>query len=512
MSTPGDRFRSTLGVRRGRGDETLYARAIPEEVKLTESYSVVQEISRNRSIQLEDAGTGRIKMTLPFDGRDHLTRQAADDVERGTSLHPGTGEFSPVVGHLLLADHEKTDLRTLMKLHNQVGVIPLTIAVGSSDESLEQLAEDRLTCVVEHEYRHEEPSINPIELEIGLYDPDNLDLLEVGMLTWLEVTNPGELVKRLRREASFKSELLLSITARITLPVKAGYPPLYPTIRSVSVDWPTITSLRTTHLKVSQRADNGNNAELRQVPVRYNPDERRLEWQDIEVCQPKESRNDADAGVRIYLSEMMVLNIGHPGELFKKENLTVHAEVEIPNYLLSGLEARLFGATGQRQSPQPKLITRLSVTTELYPADVFEGRPFSPYQQFVFDDIIPDEMRVIDIVAVLRNSKFEVYQQWPDPQNAANPMTPRWLLMARRSQGPEQLHLLIAVDGRRDVMDREQIMADSMVKLSGNKESGQITVSVLGMLPRNHQELTREMNSLQQALRDRFQFQQTSRR
>jgi hypothetical protein len=83
---------------------------------------------------------------------------------------------------------------------------------------------------------------------------------------------------------------------------------------------------------------------------------------------------------------------------------------------------------------------------------------------------------------------------------------------ARRSQGPEDLDLLVAVEGKRSVMDREQIMAGSMVKISGNKESGQLKISVLGMLPRDHRELTREMNAFQQALRDRFRFQQTSRR
>jgi hypothetical protein len=208
----------------------------------------------------------------------------------------------------------------------------------------------------------------------------------------------------------------------------------------------------------------------------------------------------------------MVLNIGHPGELFKEEKLAVNAEVEIPDYLLSGLEALLFDATGGKQGKQPKLVTRFHIRTDLYPADVFARRIFSPYQQFVFDDIIPDEMRITDIVTVLRNSRFDVYDRWPDTGDKDDSNTLKWLLMAKRSQGPDDLQLLVAVEGKRDVMDREQIMADSMVKLSGNKESGQLRISVLGMLPRDHKELTREMNALQQALRDRFRFQQTSRR
>jgi hypothetical protein len=113
---------------------------------------------------------------------------------------------------------------------------------------------------------------------------------------------------------------------------------------------------------------------------------------------------------------------------------------------------------------------------------------------------------------VLRNSNFTIDGQWADPKNKSGSQTPKWLLMASRSQGPEDLDLLVAVEGKRNVMDREQLMAESMVKIRGGKESGQLKISVLGMLPRDHRELTREMNALQQALRDRFRFQQTSRR
>ena len=38
----------------------------------------------------------------------------------------------------------------------------------------------------------------------------------------------------------------------------------------------------------------------------------------------------------------MLLRIGHPGDLYKEEKLEVHAQVEIPRFLLSGLEGRSF--------------------------------------------------------------------------------------------------------------------------------------------------------------------------
>jgi len=514
MSTPRDRVRSALVSRRGRGDDKLYARAKPENVEITESYSVAQEISKNPSMRLDGEGTGRIETKVPYDGRTYFTRQAADDVERGIARRPGIGERQAVIGHLLLKDHEKTDLRNTMSRHDQVGVIPLAIPVTSVDSSL-KLTADRQTCVIGYDYQPDAPPIYPIELDIDLYDPDNLplDFHDVDTLAKLVETTPSEVIEKLRQEASFSSELLLIIVARISLPVKDGYPRLTPIVKRMSVDWPTITSLRTTRLHVPDRSQNRQDPELRRVPVRFNPVKSRLEWENIRVRPPGESGGDGGEGVRIYHSEMTMLHIGHPGELFKEEKLEVNAEVEIPGYLLSGLEARLFDATGDKeQGRQPKLTTRLHIRTDLYPADVFAKRTFSPYQQFVFDDVVPEEMRITDIVTVLRNSKFTIDGQWADPKNKSGSQTPKWLLMASRSQGPEDLDLLVAVEGKRNVMDREQLMAESMVKIRGGKESGQLKISVLGMLPRDHRELTREMNALQQALRDRFRFQQTSRR
>jgi hypothetical protein len=513
MSISGDRVRSALVSRRGRGDDTLYARAKPEKVEITERYSVAQEISKSPSMRLDGDGTGRIEAMIPYDGRTYFTRQAVDDVERGVARRPGIGERQAVIGHLLLKDHEKTDLRNAMRRHNQAGVIPLAVPVTSAGGSL-SLTADRQMCVIGHDYQPDAPPIYPIELDIDLLDPDNLplDFRDADTLAKLSADSTAYFIEKLRQEASFSSELLLVIVARVSIPVKEGYRRLTPTVKRVSVDWPTITSLRTTQLEVADWSTARENPELRSVPVRFNPVKARLEWENIPVRQPNDRGANASVGVRLYHSDVMMLHIGEPGELFNEQKLKVTAEVEVPDYLLSGLEARLFDATGNMQESQPKLTTRLHIRTDLYPDDVFAKRTFSPYQQFVFDDIVPDEMRITDIVTVLRNAKFAISGPWPDPSNKSGSQTPKWLVRARRSQGPEHLDLLVAVEGKRNVMDREQIMAGSMVKISGNKESGQLKISVLGMLPRDHRELTREMNALQQALRDRFRFQQTSRR
>ena len=68
------------------------------------------------------------------------------------------------------------------------------------------------------------------------------------------------------------------------------------------------------------------------------------------------------------------------------------------------------------------------------------------------------------------------------------------------------------MEGEKYAVDREEIMGDNRIKQTRSKESGRMRLSVLGALPREHAELSREMNLLQQALRDRFRFQQQSSR
>jgi hypothetical protein len=206
----------------------------------------------------------------------------------------------------------------------------------------------------------------------------------------------------------------------------------------------------------------------------------------------------------------MQLIIGHPGELFAAERLTVHAEVEVPGYLLSVVEARLYGATGNRVPanpgrPLPELMTRVNATATLQLDDAFAKRKFAPYHQVVFDEVVPDEMRIADIVTVLKRAQFDVNPLWEDPENTAESSTPKWVLRAHRPK--DSLSLTIAVEGKRYPVE-EHVVEEGRFGQRRTKDSGWIKLSVRGVLLRDHRELTRQMNELQVALRERYRQQQ----
>jgi hypothetical protein len=248
--------------------------------------------------------------------------------------------------------------------------------------------------------------------------------------------------------------------------------------------------------------------------VRYNPVDRRLEWEMLNMVRSAENGEAAQARTIDYESLPMQLLIGHPGELYRTPKLKVRAEIEIPGYLMSGLAPRLFSVTG-RELPGaagagPDLTTLVTIDATLEVDDAFKKRSFTPHHSIVFDDIIPDEMRVTDIRNVLKNLGFgKVDERWKDTDD---PDAPQWLLKAERRRGPDQMDLWIYVDGTRHVLEREQVMGNSTVKTTRSGVSGQIRLYLHGRLPRDHQEMTREMNAFHKALRDRYRYHMLARR
>lgn len=498
----------------------IFARAIPEEVKVTETYEVEQVISVNPRRSPGKPHVGRIEITVPYDGLDYVTRQAARDIKRARS-GPRAAETDATIGHLVLADHDQVErLPAGVRMRAEYGVLPIEIALPETAE----LTAGRCASVITHEYQPQYPRIVPAELRIDVTDPDDLDFM--ALADALASTAEGKArntrdIGDIRQKISFQNIVRMGLTIRLALPFNPDRPNLpaeQPVLRRVSIDWPTITSLRTTELEVCAAVySDGRQVEeeaWRKFPVRYNPVDRCLEWERLNMVRPAKNGEGGQAGTIDYESLPMQLLIGHPGELYRTSKLKVRAEIEIPGYLMSGLDPRLFSVTG-RELPKaagagPNLTTRVTIDGTLEVDDAFKKRSFTPHHSIVFDDIIPDEMRVTDIRNVLKNLGFgKVDEVWKE---TGDPDAPQWFLRAERRRGPDQMDLWIYVDGTRHVLEREQVMGNNTVKTTRSGVSGQIRLYLHGRLPRDHQEMTREMNAFHKALRDRYRYHMLARR
>ncbi len=477
----------------------IFVRANPESVEIEETFELVQEISRNRSVgRGPDDPTGRITISVPYDGDEYFTRDAVRDVEQYLQRRgPQDGDIEALIGHLVLANYQDTNLPdpAVLNLTGRYGVVPLRLPVRSPDlGDVQELVSDR------HEYHYEveyapatdRPEIIPIKLSVDLEDPDNADLPEIDFTS--DPDKLDQVASKIMEYVGFRPKLTLQLKVHVTLPPRRGPAPQAPIVRRISVELPTITSLAPSSLQL----------EVDEVPtdVQHNPENRSLEWFDVTTTQ---------AGVagkgepRFFKSPSMMITITQPGELFTRRDLVIEVEVEVPGELLSGMDARLFDARGQQHRRGRKnpltLRSKITMRCTVVLRDAFARRLLSPYQSFHFDEIIPDDLRVADIATALGDQRFDVKRVNLASVKGKDDL--RHFLFAERIEGPDTMALWVFVHGHRHTTERRSQQAGGR-RYTSTFDSGDLGIIVYGWVRRDTRDLIHEINELQLALRDRF--------
>lgn len=458
-----------------RGGEPLYARAVLGSAKIEERYFYEQEISRNPHGMMSQPPKGKIELTLPYDGERYFTRQAYADIIRLYS--PTDGDARALVGYLALTGYGQTNLGGLLDLGETYGSIPITVPVPAASGQPGYLIADRTSRVFSWEYvpRTDRIKVRPVTVDIELADPDSS--------SFSAREGKDGMAEEIKQQVSFRPELLLRMTILLHAP-GASEEAVSAEVKKVTVTWPTITSLRSLSLTV-----NGEDH-----LVRYNPGDGCLEWSKVAMTLSP----DAPAGdMQTYTSGVMELRIPEPGELYQERNLTGTVEVKMGK-LLSGMEARLYSATGSiRRQPRLKLDTYISTEFDLILGDAFARRELTPYQHFHFDEVIPNEMRISDIKVALGNRGFKVTDPWPESGTEG-----RWL-RAERLVGPDTMRLDLFVEGTLHKATRDSRVPGGVTYRS-NLDSGEIRIYIRGRLRRDSQPVIHEMNALRRALHERF--------
>ena len=239
-----------------------------------------------------------------------------------------------------------------------------------------------------------------------------------------------------------------------------------------------------------------------------------IEWENVTMVAvdsdgkpDEETGESSDSKTRHYQSVPMLLSIEHPGELYKQDILSATAEVRIPGYLMSGMTARVYDASGYFRPEPLKLTSKINVTAELTLDDAFARRDFSPTHHLFFDEIIPDEMRIADIRTALEDRGFEVIKIWPRHEGAhvnqaGNVVS--WLHVAHRKVGPDDMVLWVFAQGQHFETERETVVHGGGITHKTKLQSGELKIFIRGSLPRDSRELTHEMNTLQRTLREQY--------
>jgi hypothetical protein len=530
----------------------VFARAMPETVRIVETYSYQQEISRNRELNSDPTRPpkGRLTVAVPFDGDHFFSRQAKSDV--AAQIPPNHPEPTwALVGHVVLANCGKTDFRLVGTRNGDTTAIPIRVPVSGPGIPLgyDHLIDDRGSCVLTHEYGPDpsRPEIMPVTVSIELRDPDSADFLEISGLSDVKAKVVAE---KLRTQRVFQPYLELRVKVEVHI---TGDELTDPPEVSVSIAWPTVTSPSFFSLLVSGK----------DYPLRYNPVGDCIEWRNValkavkrkgakqakdkdvaddpvddknevdeaERAEPEQDDTESDNGgaddedeaaadnddegededededdgerdeqgavIRTYASPTMSLLIQQPGELYQEKELKATVDVWIPR-LLSGMSARLYGGTGRHAKEYtPEVASEVSTQIRVILGDAFADRIVSTSQHLHFDEVTLDSARIEDIKNALVADGFEHYHERlvsSDPEIR--------LLFYRRREGADHLQLGYLLEGTQYTTERETVIGGETFTTS--LQSGDLRVYSYGTMRRSSREITRAMNRLHQVLRTQF--------
>ena len=156
-------------------DPTAFVRARPEFILVEEELTYDQVISRNESSTLRNPPSGRICVSVPYDGGTCFGADAYDDAK----IHLASAATKDaVLGHIVFVEHEETDLEEVLGLKGTFGRYPLQIPIRSAKlRDPTMLTADRFTYRTDIAYRpsSEGPKVQPLAVSVDLFDPGHQD-------------------------------------------------------------------------------------------------------------------------------------------------------------------------------------------------------------------------------------------------------------------------------------------------------------------------------------------------
>lgn len=479
-------------------DPILMARARPETVLVEETYRVRQEISRNPDVMLEHGASGVIRVELPYDGQRHVTRTTLADVEHWVARNPAPRGVDPVdngvtegrIGHLVVARHRDTNLAEVTECTGRTIAIPVVVPLRSP-----QMRDGRALLADRFLFRGEigyaplagRPKVIPVQLHVEVTDPGSV---------MVQGIRPDDAVAQSEEFMSFRTYLELQIVVQVDMHNRKNWDPPHPVVRRMSLSLPSGLTLALSSVEVTDKG-----ADQPRL-VHQDLAEGGLEWFDVPLHRDAVPREDG----RTYLSPLMIVRINEPGELFREPELVVRADVETDGVLLSGADARLFDTCGARvQGRDNPLTVRSKVTAEATVVldDAFAKRTVRPQQKYHFDEVIPGQARVRDVVAALVDLRFEVVKQVEPDTKITKAPTAIAAIEATRGDPDDAIRLFVYVTGRRHRTERQSQHPGGR-RFTSKLDTGDMTLVVYGAAPRDSRQLIHDVNALQLGLRERF--------
>lgn len=519
-------------------ETTIFTRATPSKIRLTEQYSYQMEVSTNPSTELQNPPTGNIEIILPYDGEKYFTPQSIKDIEEQTSNVWEQQQVNARVGFLGFTNISKTDLKKTLKANFvSQDFLPLDIPIQSKQQAFigpDALRNDKHSCQITFDYIAEQPEVIPLQVKVDIYDEDTIqgtaheELIKkvptqanfikgVFLSFQISLTLPGnvvgnkeEILPQLDYECTYESKKDKSTGLQKSNPKKTSsskkkekgkpYPgesgdSVKPILTKMSLEWP----LSGASSNIQQQVELSIEKNRKAPTINYNPIHGVIEWGDITF--ESTDRPTEGTGLYNFQTPIMLLFIKQPGEIYHREQLKCKIQVELPR-IYSNLHLYYFDVNGKHSNKSFPIEQNTIINTEaiLYLEDCFKRRIFSPYQHLQFEGVVLEEMRMIDIITLLKDQGFTDSTFQNLNQDSTKEL---YIVTGTRTEGRTKLNLWMVIEGTRSKTTRRKQLTGGHTYTT-EKETGNMTIYMRGELQGDGARLFRVMNNIQSLLKERF--------
>lgn len=478
--------------------KTIFARARPRIIRVTENYPYKTEISTVSHTDPDQGRVGLIEISVPYDGWKHFRHEALKDIKKQKKQSKDVREAR--IGHLSFAEYGRTNLDERFDLSLHHSVLPLDIPFeGNGLGPLNKICNDRYSCEIALSYTPEQPEFGLLSIELEVYDETEIKekqgvLKEQGQSAQSDIDRL--VAEQISQQTGFESSLLFAFVLKLKLPkhIQPIDNDKLPRLSRMALEWPVNTSHQVVHVTWISR-----DGKEQPTAVVYDPEQKAIEWSDIPFMADESSESD---DVHPYHIPLMLLSVDEPGELYQIRELSGSVRIEIP-YSYSGTRLSYLDASGKHE--QGVTIEYCTILTSQLKVDVhtcFERKVYSPYQLLQFPNVVLNDMRRADVMALLKDEHF-TWQTKPRDLSEETESGKQYLIQATRPEGAGQLKLWILLQGTPSRTKREKkIPGEETFTTEFN--TGSTHVYIRGQLRGDSMRVVAVINEIHERLKERF--------
>lgn len=469
----------------------------PKLVAVEEAYVFTQEISAKPDYREEGTPAGKIKIEIPYDDPAYFPEETHKRIKKNIKkMYIKGRKVFMNMGKMCLPDNDKTKPDSNNGKAVSYKDVPLNILVAQNgDELYKNFKEDHWKTVLEHEYTPNSLNYEPAKVDIQFTDED-LFFIESDLNS---VDEMKSLAKDITEQVKLQPFLIIKFRVSLQLPKKLPGNNR-PVIKSFSLKWPNLIPNNAIKLHLSNREERKFRSDFRHKPIACNPQARCLEWANVLF---RFTQNIPNRGYVTYESEVMYLEVTQLAAFHELKSLEGEIKIDVPGVVLSNLTTWFTKAKGDiPQPPEEKMESKITLNFILKIRDEIRRRLFFPFQQFQFDEVMPEEMRITNIREAIMDRGFRIVADKKINSDIAFPF--QHLLHAVRPEGQKSIHLWVYAEGKPVVTKRKSFIEGGK-NFTSNYKSGTLKICFRGVSENDCELLLNEMNAIQKLLHECYE-------